>query len=65
MTREHVLLRTIIDTLPDFVYVKDAQGRFRLANKAWLRERKIVDGNIAGKTVHDVFSREMADRMVA
>ena len=32
--REHTLLRTLIDHLPDAVYVKDSQGRKTLANKA-------------------------------
>ena len=63
VARERVLLRTIIDTVPDFIYVKDADGRFRLANKAWLRERNIVNGDIAGKTVFEVFSGELAGKM--
>src|SRR5262245_34503334 len=63
VARERVLLRTIIDTVPDFIYVKDADGRFRLANKAWLKERNIVDEDIAGKSVFDVFSGELAGKM--
>ena len=63
VARERVLLRTIIDTVPDFIYVKDADGTFRLANKAWLRERNIVNDDIAGKTVFDVFSGELAGKM--
>lgn len=63
VARERVLLRTIIDTVPDFIYVKDADGRFRLANKAWLRERNLANEDIAGKTVFDVFSSELAGKM--
>jgi diguanylate cyclase (GGDEF)-like protein/PAS domain S-box-containing protein len=63
VARERVLLRTIIDTVPDFIYVKDADGRFRLANKAWLRERNIVNGDITGKTVFDVFTSPLAEKM--
>jgi PAS domain S-box-containing protein len=63
VAQERVLLRTIIDTMPDFIYVKDSDGRFRLANKAWLRERNIVDRDIAGKTVFDVFSSALAGKM--
>jgi PAS domain S-box-containing protein len=55
LIRERALLRAIIDTLPDYIYVKDAEGRFSLANKAWLRERGIGYKDIAGKTVFDVF----------
>jgi diguanylate cyclase (GGDEF)-like protein/PAS domain S-box-containing protein len=61
--RERALLRTIIDTVPDFIYVKDAQGRFQLANRAWLRERNLGREDIVGKTVFDVFPPELAERM--
>ena len=63
VARERVLLRTIIDTMPDFIYVKDADGTFRLANKAWLKERNIASDDITGKTVFDVFSGELAGKM--
>ncbi len=62
---ERVLLRAIIDTVPDYIYVKDAQGRFQLANKAWLKERNLSAKSIAGKTVFDVFPAELAERMAA
>ncbi len=63
VVRERALLRTIIDTVPDYIYVKDAEGRFSLANKAWLKERNLSDETIAGKTVFDVFPAELAERM--
>jgi diguanylate cyclase (GGDEF)-like protein/PAS domain S-box-containing protein len=63
VARERVLLRTIIDTVPDFIHVKDADGTFQLANKAWLRERNVTESDIAGKTVFDVFSGDLAGKM--
>ncbi len=63
--RERVLLRTIIDTVPEYIYVKDAQGRFLLANQSWLRARGKADDDIAGKTVFDFFTRDMAEKMAA
>jgi PAS domain S-box-containing protein len=65
MTREQGLLRTIIDTVPDYIYVKDADGRFSVANKAWLRDRNLTDKSVAGKTVFDFFPAELANRMAA
>ena len=60
-----MLLRAIIDTVPDYIYVKDAQGRFLLANKAWLKVRGLSDNDIAGKTVFDFFPRDVAEKMAA
>ena len=63
MARERALLRTIIDALPDHIYVKDRDGSFLLANKAWLAVRGEKEQDIVGKTAHDYFSREVAERM--
>ena len=65
VARERQLLRTIIDTLPDFVYVKDAIGRFQLGNEAWLKARGLSAEEIVGKTVFDFFPREIAENMAA
>ena len=65
VVRERALLRTIIDTVPDYIYVKDADGRFSVANKAWLKERNLSARNVAGKTVFDIFPAELARRMAA
>ncbi|MGH7992155.1 MAG: PAS domain-containing protein, partial [Limisphaerales bacterium] len=38
ISQERLLLRTLIDNLPDYVYTKDAEGRFILANLAVARQ---------------------------
>jgi two-component system sensor histidine kinase/response regulator len=57
------LLRTLLDLLPDSIYVKDVQSRYLLDNSA---HRRIVGLNsvedVVGKTVHDFFPSELADR---
>ena len=60
---ERTLLRTIIDALPDFIYVKDAHGRLQLGNAAWLRARKLDAKTVAGKTVFDLFPPALARRV--
>ena len=65
VAREQALLRTIIDTVPDYIYVKDAEGRFSVANQAWLKERNLDDRTVVGKTVFDLFPAELAGRMAA
>ncbi len=37
LRRQHDLLRTLIDNLPDYIYVKDVDGRFLTANIAVAR----------------------------
>ncbi|MBI2227322.1 MAG: response regulator, partial [Betaproteobacteria bacterium] len=65
VVRERALLRTIIDTLPEYIYVKDAAGRFLLANQGWLTARMPGGGEIAGKTVFDFFPADLAGKMAA
>jgi diguanylate cyclase (GGDEF)-like protein/PAS domain S-box-containing protein len=65
LERERSLLRTIVDTLPDYIFVKDREGRFILANEPWLKMRGLRSEEAIGKTVHEIFPREMAERMAA
>jgi diguanylate cyclase (GGDEF)-like protein/PAS domain S-box-containing protein len=65
VARERALLRTIIDSLPDYIYVKDTSGRFQLGNEAWLKARGRSAEEVAGKTVFELFSGELAEGMAA
>lgn len=47
------LLRTVIDSTHDFIYVKDSEHRFRLVNKAMAAESGKVPQDFIGKTVLD------------
>jgi len=62
---EH-LLRNLVDSLPDLVYVKDTQGRYVADNpthRAFLGLRSVED--IVGKTAFDFYPRELAERIRA
>lgn len=60
VTRE-LETRTLLDHLPDFVYVKDRRSRFVFANKAAGRNSKFHDGaHIIGKTDFDILDHETA-----
>ena len=66
LTAERNLLRTLIDALPDAIYTKDTQGRFRISNHAnlcLLGAR--ADSDIQGKTVADLCPPEVARRFIA
>ncbi|HVO42709.1 MAG TPA: PAS domain S-box protein [Aggregatilineales bacterium] len=66
LDEERKLLRTIIDALPDFIYLKDTQGRFvttNLANLQALGASTIEE--IAGKTDFDFYPGELAEQFYA
>ena len=63
---ERTLLRAVVDAMPERIYVKDREGRFLLQNATNLKVRDIEDHDaIVGKTVFDIFPREMAQRLDA
>jgi methyl-accepting chemotaxis protein len=60
---ERAMLRTLIDNLPDLIYVKDADGRFLLANVAVARIMGARTPNeLLGKNDFDFHTRELATR---
>jgi PAS domain S-box-containing protein len=60
------LLRTLIDNLPDYIYVKDTASRFLLSNEAHLRVMRAPGlDDVLGKTDFDFFPREMAAQYAA
>jgi PAS domain S-box-containing protein len=61
LERERYLLRTLIDQLPDAIYVKDAESRFLLANKAVARFMGAASTEaLTGKTDADFYPAEVA-----
>jgi PAS domain S-box-containing protein len=59
---ERTLLRTLIDALPDVVFTKDLAGRFSLCNAAAVKHHGISrEQDLLGKSVHDLYPRELAD----
>ena len=63
LQQEQPLLRTLIDNLPDYVYIKSAEGRFVLANVAVARQMGFSSPDeIIGKSDFDLFPQELAAR---
>ena len=66
LARERDLLRTIIDNVPDLIYVKDRAGRFITANASLLKLLGLNSPEqIKGKTDYDFSPAEMACQYVA
>lgn len=62
LERERQLLRTLIDLLPDFIFVKDANGRFLLANESLARAYGRSPSELLERTDADFLPQEIAAR---
>ena len=59
LAEERNLLRTVIDTLPDYIYAKDIQGQFIFCNTATARLMgDTTPDNLIGKSDFDFYPRE-------
>ena len=66
LQNERLLLRTLIDNIPDAIYAKDLDGRKTLANKAeveLLGEK--TESEVLGKFDYDYYPKEFADNFLA
>ncbi len=65
LAREHSLLRSIVDTLPDYIYVKDVNSRFVFGNTSVASHLGVKSPEeLSGKTDFDFFPKEMAQRFL-
>jgi PAS domain S-box-containing protein len=66
LTEEHDLLRSVIDNIPDQVYLKDMESRFVAANPVTARFFGAASpGQIVGKTDFDFFPNGLAGQFLA
>lgn len=66
LAKERNLLRTLVDNLPDLVFIKDTRGRYifdNTAHRAFMEVATLDD--IAGKTVFDFYSKDLAETLHA
>ena len=63
---ERHLLRTLIDLIPDIIYVRDTGGRFLTVNQATVRSLgRATPEELLGKTDADFYPAELAARFAA
>ena len=65
LAREHDLLCSLMDNLPDFIFFKDCQSRFHRINRALAHALGLSDPVQAiGKTDHEFYSQEDAQEFL-
>lgn len=63
LATERNLLRTLIDNVPDFIYVKDRESRFLLGSKAVAQVLGVSSpDDLVGKTDFDFLDQELAEQ---
>jgi PAS domain S-box-containing protein len=66
LSQERLLLRTLIDNLPDCIYAKDTAGRKMMANPADLKNLHCqTEAEAIGKSDFDLFPKEIAEQFWA
>ena len=66
LAAERERLRTLIDNLPDHIFIKDGAGRYILDNLAHQRFLGVAgEDQVLGKTVFDLFPADLAERYAA
>lgn len=66
LERERNILRALIDSFPDHIYIKDESGKFLVVNQAFADF--VAEGDpdeMLGKTDHDYFSEDTAEEFQA
>jgi len=61
LTRQEGFLHTLVGTIPDLVWLKDAKGVYLACNPSFERFFGALEADIVGKTDDDFVDREQAD----
>ncbi len=66
LQEQQALVRSVIDNIPDLVFLKDAEGRFLVANQAMADTMHAgTPERLIGKTDFDFYPRRMAEEFAA
>lgn len=64
LAAERYVLRSVIDNLPDLIYLKDASGRYLIDNEAHLKWHGLEDAQeLLGRTVFDFYPEDIATQL--
>ncbi len=60
LTRDVQMLRALIDNIPDFLYAKDLESRFVIANQSVAKAMHSTPAELTGKSDFDFYSADLA-----
>ncbi len=61
LQQEHALIQSMIDNLPDLIYFKDVEGRYRGYNRVFREFHDLGATTIRGKTDSELFDTALAE----
>ncbi len=61
LRQQYRFLQTLIDAIPDLIFVKDRSYRVTLVNKAFCEVSGLREDELIGKTAHDLYPKDIAD----
>jgi PAS domain S-box-containing protein len=64
LERDSEEIKLIIDSAPILVFYKDLQGKFLRVNQALATDLNMAEKDLLGKTVFDLFSKDIAQGMI-
>ncbi len=63
LNREQIKLKSILDTVDDYIYLKDRQGKYIYANKKMRDQFNQDVDTVSGKKDNDIFPPEIASKV--
>lgn len=63
MQSTDAIVQSILNNTPSVIYIKNRAGRYQLVNRAYAKFSNKTRGEIIGKTDHDLFPPEIADKL--
>ena len=62
LQQKQTQLSTLINTLPDWIWLKDTNGVYLLCNPSYCKHHGMKQDDMIGKTAAELFGNELADR---
>jgi PAS domain S-box-containing protein len=62
LERNNKMLKTVIDSLPSLIWLKDEQGKYLFTNRAFDEFNSFLETDVIGKTDYEIWPQDQADK---